>query len=305
VSDSSDLCRWVLDSLAAQIAVLDREGAIRYVNRAWIEFGVQNGGPVDRDWIGTDYLDVCRASSSSGDPLAAQAVQGILDVLAGRRPDFRVEYPCDSPNQKRWFMMRLTGLRGGPGDRFVISHHNITERKAAEERVEALSLKDPLTGLANRRHFDRFLADEWRRSRRERSPVSLILFDIDHFKAYNDALGHPAGDRCLCAVSETLHAFSRRPSDLAVRFGGEEFALVLGNIPDRDAALIADRIRERVFERNLCYSDGKRVTISAGVATAVPERAQPEMSLVSAADTALYAAKRGGRNRVVAVGRPA
>jgi diguanylate cyclase (GGDEF)-like protein len=288
----------LLDSLEEQIAVIDRTGAIVYVNRAWNIFGVENGLASSPCGKGSNYLKACSASGASGDGLAGEAEQGLRDVLSGKRASFYFEYPCHSPTEKRWFMMRATPLHGDAKNLFVISHHNITKRKLAEEEIEHLSLHDPLTGLANRRYFDQFLSNEWRRSTRNRSPLSFVMFDLDHFKDYNDELGHLAGDQCLIKVSRTLQAFSGRPGDLAVRYGGEEFGLLLGSTGLEESLKIADAVRQVIYELDLSYRE-KRMTVSAGAASVIPDGKLDEIFLVQEADRALYGAKQAGRNKVV------
>jgi len=288
----------VIDSLEEQIAVIDREGTIVYVNRAWSTFGIENGLASESCGIGSNYLKVCNAAGSSGDSLAGEAEQGLQDVLSSKRASFYFEYPCHSPTEKRWFMMRATPLQGDTGNLFVISHHNITQRKQAEEQVEYLSLHDPLTGLANRRHFNQFLSNEWRRCTRNRSPLSFIMLDLDHFKDYNDELGHLAGDQCLVKVAQALRAISGRPSDLAVRYGGEEFGLLLGNTGLEESIKVAEAVRQEIYELDMRYRGTRRVTISAGVVSAIPDNGHAEVSLVREADKALYQAKQKGRNQV-------
>lgn len=288
----------VLDSLEEQIAVIDRDGTIIYVNRAWTTFGIENGLASKSSGVGSNYLKVCNASGTSGDSLAGEAEQGLRDVLSGKRASFYFEYPCHSPTEKRWFMMGATPLQGASGNSFVISHHNITQRKLAEEQIEYLSLHDPLTGLANRRHFNQFLSNEWRRNARERSPLSFIMFDLDHFKDYNDELGHLAGDQCLVKAGHILRAFSGRPGDIAVRYGGEEFGLLLGVTNLEESVKIAEAVRKEIYELDIRYRGTRRITISAGVASAIPENEHSEVFLVQEADKALYRAKQMGRNQI-------
>jgi diguanylate cyclase (GGDEF)-like protein len=163
-----------------------------------------------------------------------------------------------------------------------------------------MSLADGLTGLANRRHFDGRLDTEWRRAARTRAPVALVLADLDHFKAYNDADGHLAGDDCLRAVARALAETVQRAEDLVARYGGEEFAVLLPSTSAGDAALVAERLRLAVerLERRYGPSPAERVTLSAGVAAGVPEPHSRPESLIADADRALYAAKQRGRNRV-------
>lgn len=174
----------------------------------------------------------------------------------------------------------------------------------ANARLEELSLSDSLTGIANRRHFDRRLEEEWRRCRRFGLPLAEILLDVDFFKAYNDALGHPAGDECLRRVADALSDRLRRAGDLVARYGGEEFVALLPGLTLADAYVVAEQLRTRVEALRIPHPGGPNavVTVSAGVASLVPG-AGPPSRLTSAADAALYEAKRRGRNRSVAAGR--
>lgn len=288
----------LLDSLEEQIAVIDLKGSIVYVNRAWTDFGIKNGLSSTFSGRGANYLTVCNISSSSGDSLAGDAAQGIRDVLSGLQISFHFEYPCHSPSEKSWFMMRAAPLRGSADKLFVISHLNITQRKLAEDQVEYLSMHDPLTGLANRRHFDQILSTERRRCTRNHSPLSFVMFDLDHFKDYNDELGHPAGDQCLVKVAKVLRTVAGRPGDLAVRYGGEEFGLLLVDTNLEDATKVADTARQMIHELDMRYRGEKRITVSAGVACVIPDNEQSETFLILEADRALYRAKQHGRNQV-------
>jgi diguanylate cyclase (GGDEF)-like protein len=172
--------------------------------------------------------------------------------------------------------------------------------RAATEKLSELVLTDPLTGLANRRHFDQTLASEWDRAMREKHPLGLLMIDIDHFKAFNDTHGHAAGDDCLKAVAQALRAHCARPGDLVCRWGGEEFAVIL---PGTDAAGAGHLARELVdVVRALGLEHGKSdvsscVTISAGSASVAQSSDGSTAALVEKADAALYAAKQAGRNR--------
>ncbi|PKN76713.1 MAG: hypothetical protein CVU52_03575 [Deltaproteobacteria bacterium HGW-Deltaproteobacteria-10] len=162
---------------------------------------------------------------------------------------------------------------------------------------------DPLTGLANRRKLDEALDSEWNRCLRQHIPLSLIMADVDHFKDYNDSFGHKAGDLCLCHITDTIKNFSRRAGDLAVRYGGEEFVLLLPGLDASGAFNLAEAIRKSVDCSPDARKDrlsGKAVTLSFGVATTIPEEGKNPESLILDADRALYEAKGAGRNRTVA-----
>lgn len=172
------------------------------------------------------------------------------------------------------------------------------EKKNAE--LQRLSSLDALTGISNRRRFDEYLDQEWLRAARDAKTFSLILIDIDHFKAYNDNYGHQGGDECLRKVARALDGALMRPGDMVARYGGEEFAVIL---PDTDldgAAVIAEKLRSSIDTLGLEHQHSKtsdHVTISLGVASIVPRDGGVPATLVKMADDALYEAKEGGRNR--------
>lgn len=179
-------------------------------------------------------------------------------------------------------------------------------RKQAEQELARQARIDGLTGLANRREFDTLLERECA-ARRERS-LSLLMIDIDHFKPYNDAFGHQAGDDCLRAVADIIRSVLNRPADLGARYGGEEFACVLADTDLQGGLQVAERIREAVSALDLQQPDSTegRVTISAGVCSVHTRWPVEPMALLRQADEALYRAKRAGRNRVEALAlRPA
>ena len=299
MDDRSVLHTQVLNSLEEQVAVIDEEGTIVDVNAAWTQFGIDNGLSEEDTCIGCNYFGVLSASPPEADSNAGDASQGISEVIRGERDSFYFEYPCHSPDEKRWFMMRVTCLKESPRRLFVISHHNITQRKLAEERAERLAMYDPLTGLGNRRYFNQFLHREFQRSIRNRSAISLIVLDVDYFKRYNDDLGHLAGDQCLTRLGQVLREISHRPSDLAARLGGDEFALILGEANAEGSRKVAKALLEAVTDLNIVFDGSRLLTVSVGVATMNPHDQQHEESLFKEADKALYRAKSAGRNRVV------
>jgi diguanylate cyclase (GGDEF)-like protein len=181
-----------------------------------------------------------------------------------------------------------------------IRARNHLDLKKSRDLLAKMAMTDELSRLANRRGFDECLAREWRRALRAKRPVSLIMADIDCFKDFNDSFGHPAGDVCLRQVAAVLEGALARSADLAARYGGEEFACILPETELDGATAIARAVRFAVMELEISHptSPAGIVTLSLGVACAVPEDAAGLALLIDRADKALYAAKRAGRNRV-------
>ncbi|MBM4253769.1 MAG: diguanylate cyclase [Deltaproteobacteria bacterium] len=193
--------------------------------------------------------------------------------------------------------------------------HEIDRRKARErELIEAtrqlsdlnamltrLSLIDGLTGVANRRNFDRVLDKEWRRASRSKHEISLLMIDIDYFKAYNDLYGHQSGDECLRQVADILRDALRRPGDMLCRYGGEEFGVILPETGLEGANKVGENLRQTVNDAKISHRGskvGEFVTLSVGVASLMPTGTINFKQLIENADKALYQAKAAGRNRV-------
>ncbi|WP_445681265.1 sensor domain-containing diguanylate cyclase [Radicibacter daui] len=204
-----------------------------------------------------------------------------------------------------WQRIRLLACIGAllAAGAFALSlllQREFRRRMIIEKQLMALSRVDALTGLANRRAFDACVAQEWARAQRTRQPLSVLMIDLDGFKGYNDRLGHMEGDRLLAAVGRLIASRARRPADLAARFGGDEFALILPETPAAAAEAVARSLREEIeaLYGSETESNPSRVTLSVGLATDLAAAGHDVGVLISAADAALYQSKRGGRNQV-------
>ncbi len=169
-------------------------------------------------------------------------------------------------------------------------------------QLQALTITDGLTGIANRRGFDDALARAWATAQREETAISLLIVDIDHFKGFNDSYGHPAGDECLRRIASMISSHARRPYDSAARLGGEEFVLMMPATEEAGAAMVAERLRRGIEGLMIPHQASRlgHVTISGGIATLRPRPQQDSALLTETADQALYRAKTGGRNRICA-----
>ena len=213
-----------------------------------------------------------------------------------------------------WNALTVSPSRINPADpgSFVVLMRDITARRRATdrkealaERLRALAMSDPLTGIGNRRSFDAMLEREWRRASRNGTCVTLAMIDIDHFKSFNDHFGHPAGDACLRSVAQNLQTSVRRPADFLARYGGEEFAVLMPELDEVGATVMGQRLVDAVRAAAIahpCQPLG-RISISCGIVTATPGQLETSDQLISQADHALYEAKRSGRD-CVHQGRP-
>lgn len=171
----------------------------------------------------------------------------------------------------------------------------------ANTQLEVISRTDGLLGIANRQCFNERLDQEWLRAKREKTPLALLMLDVDHFKRYNDSYGHQAGDHCLQVVAQAVCLGLRRPADLAARYGGEEMAVILPNTEIEGARNVAANIAAQLAKSAIPHRASPvaaRVTLSIGAAAMVPAQGNDADQLIAAADRALYAAKEQGRNRV-------
>ncbi|HEY1151996.1 MAG TPA: diguanylate cyclase [Pseudoduganella sp.] len=212
----------------------------------------------------------------------------------GDRIDQAVTVTPFSEGKERYCLVEVADITGTLGRE--------RQLRGQAEALRQQSYVDGLTGIANRRHFDVALDRELRRAHRNGGQLSLLLMDIDSFKAYNDHFGHQQGDACLTMVAEAFASRLQRPADLAARYGGEEFAAVLPDTSAEQAAQHAEVIRAHVESLKLAHAPKAvhpHVTLSIGVASFDKARLADAKSLLEAADRALYAAKHGGRNQVV------
>lgn len=186
-----------------------------------------------------------------------------------------------------------------------LSLKELLELKEENGKLESLSTLDGLTGIANRRSFDNHIQINWKSCVREALPLSIIMIDIDYFKAYNDNYGHLKGDDCLIEVAKTIAHCIKRPTDFVARYGGEEFVMVLPGTDKKGALEVAERVRRNVEAHAITHEYSKImpcVTISLGVATITPHFCDSMEEFINRADKALYQAKLGGRNRIEVLG---
>ena len=300
---------YLMEHLVVPAFVIDTQCKVLIWNKACERLT----GVAATDVVGT--TDQWRAFYSEKRPcladLLAQGLYGEISELYSRWDRFGLsDFGVSAEN---WCVLQTIGrnaylaIDAGPiydasGTLVAVVEtvRDITAQKEAQNALEALAACDGLTGLANRRTFDAALTSEARRAARSGVPLSLLMMDIDHFKTFNDSYGHQHGDECLKLVADAIGDVARRSGDVVARYGGEEFAVILPNTGLAAAEVIAERIRRAVENLRIAHRSSASnciVTMSIGGATTVTQDVDV-VSLVSAADQALYGAKRSGRNRI-------
>lgn len=289
--------RAIVNNMAEGLLLIAPDGAVRSANPAAHHLlGYQNGQSL--------------AGCAIGDLLEAPYGAHYREYFSTHAtPEHRADSLRHGPHE----VVMRTGSQGqlhldltitrmfGAEPLFIGLLHDISAHKQAHQAVLRLAHLDPLTNIANRRHFDDFLRQEWNRAQRSGEALAIALFDVDLFKLYNDALGHLAGDVCLQQVAKAIATLARRPTDLAARYGGEEFVLVFAETDAAAAAALAEEARRRVAALSLPHPQAGgagRVSVSVGVASAIPDLHGDPAGLFARADAALYRAKAAGRDRV-------
>jgi len=301
--ESKNLLSYAMAGMSDGFAMFDKKGFLIFCNEQYREaFPLSSGARV----IGAHISDILRRITETGerpDVPTANVEEWIKAASATlhRNKDEEIQL-----HNGDWRSIRTRLAENGTA---IVAVSDITATKQAEialrisaEQMKSLAETDGLTGIVNRRAFDEAFAREVARSARSRKPLSLLMIDIDRFKAYNDTYGHPAGDQCLRLVSKCLLRSARRSGDIVARYGGEEFVVLLPEIDEQGAMAVAERFAHYLSEENIVHTNSEfgKVTASIGISseTGLTLRSEPSR-LLSVADTALYEAKAQGRNRII------
>jgi len=291
--ESTNAIPWKIDWSSMKFAYIGPqiENLLGWAPSSWVsaEDWAARMHPEDREWVvnfcvsqskaGTDHEADYRAMTKDGEYVW---IRDVVHVV--RNEDGTVD--------------SLIGFM------FDISVRKETEEKliVLQKKLEELSFKDSLTGVANRRMLDTILEVEWASGRRNNQPLSLIMIDIDYFKQYNDHYGHIQGDECLKRVAQALSGAAGRARDFFARFGGEEFVLVLPETDAVAAKKVAERCRNLIFKEQIPHEKSpvsQLLTISLGVGTVIPSHKDEPIGFIEAVDRLLYQAKQKGRNCIV------
>ena len=293
--ESERFAQATMDALGAHICVVDVDGVILAVNQAWLNFGRGNGAHLDSITEGNNYLQVCDEASGEAQQTASAVADGIREVLSGYRTEYELLYPCTTPHETRWFLLKVTRFPENGPMRAVITHVDTTERERSAAQLLHLAYHDELTSLPNRALFEDRLGQAIHHAERHSCSVAVLFLDVDHFKLVNDTLGHAAGDTLLQEVGHRLSACLRN-GDTIGRVGGDEFVIILSNLlRDEDSALVVQKLMTALDSPILLDGMETFVTISVGIALYPRDALTGEM-LIKNADTAMYTAKDAGRN---------
>ncbi|MBJ7313834.1 diguanylate cyclase [Rugamonas sp. CCM 8940] len=292
--EQAERLRTIVNNMAEGLMIIEADGRIQFTNPACDKYlGYQDGelagrsiGELLNPLVAREYLDYFERYAAA--PETAHS-HGTREVIIRHRDGSSV---CMDLTLTPMYLRQPL---------FIGLLHDITHHKLSEDALQRAAMVDPLTQIANRRHFDSFLEKEWQRAMRSGLALSLVVLDVDHFKLYNDTLGHPAGDVCLARVAQAVAAHALRPTDLAARYGGEEFVLLFAETDAESAHLLAESIRGHIETLQLPHPRSPTspwITVSIGVSTIHPNQFDSTESLFVAADRAMYVAKEGGRNQV-------
>lgn len=294
---SEKLFERVFDALPLTAALLDAQGRVFMANAEWRGFSARNAGDGTR-YLGANYLDVCRAAD---DPEIRKLADALEGLLRGEQDSVEREYPCHSPEEKRWFSMRAIPIGEGSDRCVLVCHLDITARKLAEEEAWRRAAHDDLTGLLRRESFAQRLRQSIDRAERHGNSVAVFFLDLNGFKYLNDTHGHKAGDAYLRSIARRLGEQLRRADSLA-RWGGDELVFFA---EDANAATV-DCLRSRiaaVFAEPVVF-EGQSLLADTAVGVAVyPDDGQTADAVLGAADRAMYQDKSSSRTDTARKGR--
>jgi diguanylate cyclase (GGDEF)-like protein len=276
------------------VALLDRDGVVVSVNRAWREFGLARGGNTTAG-LGVNYLELCARAAADGVAEAATAVEVVRTALSGATPSRRVDYPCHGPDETRFFRLQAHPLPGRHSGALLV-HTDITSDRIREEQWQHQALHDPLTQLPNRSLLLDRLEHAVAAAADDPQSLAVLFVDLDRFKQVNDTLGHSVGDQVLAAAASRM-AVRVREADTIGRWGGDEFVVVAERLQNPHvAAELAARLAAGLTEP-IAAAD-RRLSVSASFGIAYHDGTTGPLDLVAAAGHAMHEARVGSRQLV-------
>ena len=309
VASHFDVCS-IVDSISLGIILVNEAREIVFMNQ-WIgdKAGIDTQAIIGRSLLQV-FPDLRNSRLSSAiDSAIRRHLPALLSQSLNKAP-FPLFANLHDRDQRLQQAIHVTPVSAPSGERFcLIQVHDVSiavkkERLLREqaESLRGLAFIDALTGISNRRRLDEYLAGEFKRAKRNGSPLSVIMLDIDYFKQFNDTYGHQNGDFCLQRVANVIKATLHRPADLVARYGGEEFAIILPDTAFGGATALAEELRKNIEVLGIPHESSQvaaHITLSIGISKAQSYAKISEATLLEQADAALYQAKNAGRNRAV------
>lgn len=293
----------ILNAIPDVMVLVDDALNILSVNAAWGHLARQNRSAEDYfKPLGMPYLHACMAVGLGDEKYASDLEPGLREVLSGARESFEMEYPCHSPSEPRYYMVRASAIPAEKGRVALCTHLDITRRKLAEmelhretRKLREQSLTDPLTGLRNRRALELLGRQYWANAQRRGGVLAVIYFDLDGFKPINDNFGHQEGDRVLCYIADYLRT-TFRESDVIARVGGDEFVVLAWMAQAEDLNKIQARLNTS-HRLTTAQGDVYQVGFSVGYAVHDPKQEGDLLSLINHADTRMYENKKSRKQK--------
>ncbi|MEX2550519.1 MAG: diguanylate cyclase, partial [Nitriliruptoraceae bacterium] len=289
LSEREAYARGILESLDTPTAVVDGNGVIRDVNRAWRERAEEAGADLSDTGLGADYRAVCRHSSEHGSKDAEVVLAALERVLSGASGSERLDYRMEG-SPAAWWELRISALELEQGGA-VLTHSDVTWRHEVQALLEEQARTDPLTGLANRSGLLEYGGGAMARARRSGNDVTVLFVDLDAFKPINDRLGHPAGDEVLRTTAARLQAVTRE-TDCVARVGGDEFVVVCEGLSGDQVSSLTTRIGDALAAP---IDVGTEVTVTASIGSVRVAGDADLARAIAEADADMYAAKRNRR----------
>lgn len=293
----------ILNAIPDIMVLVDAASHVLSVNAAWGHLAREHRA--GDEWyrpIGKPYFEACQAVSLGDGKFATDVEPGLREVLSGAQESFEIEYPCHTPAEPRYYLLRISAIPAEAGRAALCAHVDITRRKLAEmelhretRKLREQSMTDPLTNLRNRRALELIGQQYWSNAQRRGGVLAVVFFDLDGFKPINDNFGHQEGDRVLCFVADYLRA-TFRESDVIARVGGDEFVVLAWMADAQDLDKIKARLKTR-HTMTTASGDVYEVGMSVGYAVHDPKAEGDLLALISHADTAMYANKKGRKTR--------
>lgn len=284
--------RDILDTLDAYMVLVDGDGVIIYTNQAWMDLAAKLGSSNEVTWVGKSYYDCCSLLLVDSSRYKEDYRRKFELILQGKQNEFEIEFPCSTLEAKVWLKLSATMIEYNQTRYMLLNHTNVIDRKNADKEIQALTLQDPDTGLANVQGFHTFYENEWQRSMRSRCQVGLLVAQLD---------SNQVEDKDRALVADVFSSHARRACDLACVLNTNQFSLVLGQVNNVSCDMIANYIYEEILSLNLKNLAGEKININIGFSSTTPTLIDHPDMLFNAASIALNKARTSTESKITSL----